>query len=159
MSSARMFVVCRCLSCLCASIVFNAVDEQTMNTSKSSAIVNQVLSPVQAFIERQQAELAAKDANEQRNKDELRQQAKNDLERWYRERNMSMECKRRTMKADEDILRSNALETSDKTSCDWAKVIRFLDFNSGTQLSKTKRDLTRMKACMIHAKRDRDGRS
>lgn len=128
------------------------LSSNTESTSKSS----ESLSPLQAFNQRRQEEIAVKDAEENRRKDELRQQAKRDLERWYQDRKMTMERKRETIQQEEDALRTNALQKSDKESCDWAKVIRFLEFSPGSQLSKSKRDITRMKSCIIHAKRDKD---
>ena len=64
-----------------------------------------------------------------------------------------MNEKRQQMKSEEDTLRTWSLEKSDKGQCDWAKLIRLLEFGPGTQLSKSKRDLTRMKAAIINAKR------
>ena len=125
-----------------------------MPSSKSS----ETPSPLQAFNQRRQEEISAKDTEENRQKDELRQQAKRDLERWYQDRKMTMERKRETMKQEEDALRTTALQKSDKESCDWAKVIRFLDLSPGSQLSKSKRDVTRMKSCIVHAKRDKDSK-
>ncbi|CAF5136058.1 unnamed protein product [Rotaria magnacalcarata] len=58
----------------------------------------------------------------------------------------------------EDELRTVASQKSDKNQCDWAKLIRFLELNPGTQLSKAKRDLSRMKTSIINAKRDNDKR-
>jgi hypothetical protein len=116
------------------------------------------LSPLQAFNVRRQKEIAEKDTEEQRKIEELRQQAKQDIERWYHDRQTRMEQKRQTIKQDEEVLRTKSLEKSDKETCDWGKVVRFLEFAQGAQLSKSKRDLNRMKSCMIHATRDKDGR-
>jgi len=69
-----------------------------------------------------------------------------------------MEQKRHSIKQDENLITTKSLEKSDKNTCDWSKVIRFLDFSQGTQLTKQKRDLNRMRAVIIQAKRDKDGR-
>ena len=114
------------------------------------------LSPLQTFHNRRQQEIAEKDEEEKQKIEELRQQAKDDIKRWYQERRMRMEQKRQTMKHDEDELRSKALEKSNTDSCDWSKVMRFLEFSPGSQLSKSRRDLSRMKSSMINAKRDKD---
>lgn len=91
--------------------------------------------------------------------EQLRQQGKKDLECWYEERRVSMERKRQSMKQEETATITQALEKSDKNTCDWAKVIRFLDFSQGTQLTKQKRDINRMRAVIIQAKRDKDGQN
>ena len=111
---------------------------------------------MQAFQARRQQEIAEKDAEEKLKIDEIRQQAKADLERWYKERQMQLERNRQTMKQDEDALRTSALEKSDRGSCDWSKIVCLLDFSPGTQMSKGKRDVTRMKSCLMQAKRDRE---
>lgn len=114
------------------------------------------LSALEAFNQRRQQEIAELDANEKQKIDELRQQGKKDLERWYEERRRQMEQKRQSMQQEQDTSLNEALKKSDKQSCDWAKVIRFLDFSQGTQLTKQKRDLNRMRAVIIQAKHDRD---
>ncbi len=116
------------------------------------------LSPVQAFHIRRQQEIAEIDAKEKQKIEELRQQGKKELERWYEDRRVRMEQKRQSIKNDEDVTVTQALEKSDKNTCDWAKVIRFLDFSQGTQVTKQKRDINRMRAVIIQAKRDRDGK-
>ena len=118
--------------------------------------IQDTVNPVQAFQARRQQEIAEKDADEKLKNDEIRQSAKADLERWYKERQMQMERNRQTMKQDEDALRTSALEKSDRGACDWGKIVRFLDFSPGTQMSKGKRDITRMKTCLMQAKRDRE---
>jgi hypothetical protein len=90
--------------------------------------------------------------------EELRKQGKIELERWYEDRRRNMEQKRQSMKQAQADSLSKALEKSDKETCDWAKVIRFLDFSQGTQLTKQKRDINRMRAVIIQAKRDKDVR-
>ncbi len=116
------------------------------------------LSPVQAFHIRRQQEIAEIDAKEKQKIEELRQQGKKELERWYEDRRVRMEQKRQSIKNDEGVTVTQALEKSDKNTCDWAKVIRFLDFSQGTQVTKQKRDINRMRAVIIQAKRDRDGK-
>ncbi len=115
-------------------------------------------SPLQAVIKKREEEIAAKDAEENRKIEELRQQAKTDLERWYKDRERQLEENRQTMKNNENDLRSKSLEKSSKELCDWSKVIRFLEFTDGTQVSKAKRDVTRMKSCMLTAKRINDNK-
>jgi len=116
------------------------------------------LSPVQAFHIRRQQEIAEMDAKEKQKIEELRQQGKKELERWYEDRRVRMEQKRQSIKNEEGVTVTQALEKSDKNTCDWAKVIRFLDFSQGTQLTKHKRDLNRMRAVIVQAKRDKDGK-
>ena len=116
-------------------------------------------SPLQAFNARRQQQIAEKDAEEQRKIDELRKQAKNDLDRWYQDRHMHMEQQRQTIKTEEEVFRTKALEQSDRNSCDWSKVIRLLDFSQGSQLSKSKRDLNRMKSTIMRATRDKINRT
>lgn len=116
-------------------------------------------SPLEEFNRRREQEIAEMDRIEKEKIEQLRQQGKKDLERWYEERRISMERKRQSMKSEETVAISEALEKSDKDSCDWAKVIRFLDFSQGTQLTKQKRDINRMRAVIIQAKRDKDGKN
>lgn len=123
------------------------------SSTSAHEVTKENLSALQVINKRCEQELAVRVAEETRRKDDLRQQAKADLDRWYGERKRQMEQKRETMKHDEDALRTSSLEKSTKESCDWAKVIRLLDFSPGTQLSKSKRDVTRMKSCIIDAKR------
>ncbi len=114
---------------------------------------NEELSPLHAINKKREQEIAAKDAEENTKIEQLRQQAKTDLERWYNERQRQMEQKRQIMKNEENELNARASEKSSKESCDWSKVIRLADFTDGTQLSKSKRDLTRMKSCIFTARR------
>ena len=123
------------------------------SSTSSHEVTRENLTALQLVTKRREEELATKDAEEHRRKEELRQQAKADLERWYGERKRLMNQQRETMKHDEEVLRTSSLEKSTKESCDWGKVIRMLDFSPGTQLSKSKRDVTRMKACIVNAKR------
>jgi hypothetical protein len=90
--------------------------------------------------------------------EELRKQGKAELERWYEDRRRNMEQKRQSMKEAQDESINQALEKSDKQTCDWAKVIRLLDFSQGTQLTKQKRDINRMRAVIVQAKRDKEAR-
>ena len=131
-----------------------AANTNQLNLTEISSTEN--LSSLQIFNSRRQEEIAKKDVEEKQKIEELRQKAKDDIERWYQDRRMRMEQKRQTMKRDEDYLRLKALEKSDKDSCDWAKVIRLLEFSQGSQLSKSRRDLNRMKSSMINAKRHKD---
>lgn len=114
------------------------------------------LSALNEFNARRQQEIADMEVVEKQKIEELRQQAKKDLERWYEERRAEMEQKRRTMREEQDDSLTQALQKSDKQSCDWAKVIRLLDFSQGTQITKQKRDINRMRAVIVQAKRDRD---
>lgn len=114
------------------------------------------LSALEEFNQRLQQEIAEFDVLEKQKIEELRQQGKRDLERWYEDRRLQMEQKRQAMKSEQDSSLNEALKKSDKQSCDWGKVIRFLDFSQGTQLTKQKRDLNRMRAVIVQAKRDRD---
>lgn len=129
----------------------------TNNTQSSYADVSfsTTPSPMEAFNTRRQQQLAEKDAEEKRKIDELRQQGKADLERWYQDRRMSMEQKRQSMKNEEEAFRSKALEKSDSQSCDWSKVVRLIDFTSGQQVSKGKRDVNRMKSVLLHSSRQK----
>jgi len=133
------------------------------SASPSPTNINQfnstdALSPVQAFHIRRQQEIAEMDAKEKQKIEELRQQGKKELERWYEDRRVRMEQKRQSIKNEEGVTVTQALQKSDKNTCDWAKVIRFLDFSQGTQITKQKRDINRMRAVIIQAKRDRDSK-
>jgi hypothetical protein len=64
-----------------------------------------------------------------------------------------MEQKFRRNKSEENDLNKKMLEKSSKQSCDWSKVIRLIDFTDGKQLTRSKRDLTRMKESIFNAKR------
>ena len=66
--------------------------------------VNEELSPLYAINKKREQEIAAKDAEENAKIEQLRQQAKADLERWYNERQRQMETKRQTMKNEENDL-------------------------------------------------------
>ncbi|CAF3685699.1 unnamed protein product [Rotaria sp. Silwood1] len=131
------------------------VDTDIFTTGISS---EENLSALEAFNKRRQQEINEKDEEERKKIDTLRQQAKNDLERWYQERKLHMEKNRLTIQNAEDDLRTKSLEKSDKNICDWGKVLRFIEVNQGTQLSKGKRDLSRMKACIFQAKRENEKR-
>jgi len=117
---------------------------------------NEKLSPLEVINKKREEEIAAKDAEENRKIEELRQQAKKDLENWYNERQRQMDKKLQTMKNEDNDLYIKALEKSSKESCDWSKVIRLLDFTDGKQSTRSNRDLTRMKECMFNAKRIND---
>lgn len=114
---------------------------------------NEEYSPLYAINKKREEEIAAKDVEENRKIEELRQQAKKDLENWYKDRERKTEQKIEAMKNEEHDFYSKLSETSSKESCDWSKVIRLLDFTDGKQLTISKRDLTRMKTCMFNAKR------
>jgi hypothetical protein len=131
----------------------NAVSSTSIDTNQPSSIENS--SPLQAYNVRRQQEIAEKDAEEHRKIEDLRQQAKHDLERWYQDRNVHMEHKRQAIKNEEDVFRTKALEQSDKNSCDWSKVVRLLEFSQASQVSKGKRDLNRMKTSILQATRDK----
>lgn len=113
------------------------------------------LSVLEAFNKRRQQEINEKGEEERQKIEALRQQGKRELDRWYQDRKTFMEQNRRVINNAEDELRTKALEKSDKDNCDWPKVIRFLEFSTGTQLSKAKRDLTRMKTSMLNARNDK----
>ncbi|CAF1033546.1 unnamed protein product, partial [Adineta ricciae] len=130
-----------------------SVPQQTAEQPSLGVFVMESVSPLQAITKKREEDIAVKDAEEKRKIDELRQQAKSDLERWYKDRQQQLEQHRQTTRTDEEDLRAKALEKSTKDTCDWSKVIRLLEFNDGTQLSKSKRDLTRMKSCMLIARR------
>jgi len=126
------------------------------NKSSFDMFSNEQYSPLQAIIKKREEEIAAKDVEEKKKIEKLRQEAKSDLENWYNDRQRQMEQKRQTMKKEENDMHTKALEKSSKEACDWSKVIRLLDFTDGTQLTKSKRDLTRMKTCIFNAKRIND---
>lgn len=133
-------------------------------TTTTTTIVNnefnstENLSRLQAFNARRQQEIAEMEVIEKQKIEELRQQGKKELERWYEDRRRQMEQKRQSMKQEQDVSLTKALEKSDKETCDWAKVIRFLEFSQGTQVTKQKRDINRMRAVIIQAKRDKEAR-
>lgn len=110
-------------------------------------------SPLQVFERKRQEEIAAKDAVEKTKIEELRKQAKADLENWENERRRQIEHKKKTMREEDTNLRAIDAGQSSAESCDWSKVIRLVDFTDGKQSSKSKRDLTRMKACILTARR------
>ena len=113
--------------------------------------------PLQEFNARRQQEIAEMEVIEKQKIEELRKQGKLELERWYEERRRNMEQKRQSMKQAQDESISQALEKSDKQTCDWGKVIRLLEFSQGTQLTKQKRDINRMRAVIVEAnKRNKD---
>jgi len=136
------------------------------NPVRSSTNINQIeisstenLSPLQEYTKRRQQEIAEMEIIEKQKIEELRQQGKKDLEHWYEERRIAMEQKRQTIKRDEGVRITQSLVKSDKNTCDWSKVIRLLEFSQGTQITKQKRDLNRMRTIMIvQAKRDKDNR-
>jgi len=136
--------------------VSSSTNAYQFNSMEISSSEN--LSRLKEFNIRRQQEIAEMDVIEQQKIEELRQQGKKDLERWYEDRRIRMEQKRQTIKQEDDVKLTQALQKSDKNTCDWAKVIRFLDFSQGTQITKQKRDLNRMRAVIIQAKRDKDGR-
>jgi hypothetical protein len=136
--------------------VSSSTNAYQFNSMEISSTEN--LSRLKEFNIRRQQEIAEMDVIEQQKIEELRQQGKKDLERWYEDRRIRMEQKRQTIKQEDDVKLTQALQKSDKDTCDWAKVIRFLDFSQGTQITKQKRDLNRMRAVIIQAKRDKDGR-
>lgn len=126
-------------------------------TAMNSSVPRDNLSALHAFNARRQEEIAEMDAIEKQKIDELRREAKKDLEEWYEERRTRMEQKRQSVRQEQDDSLTQALQKSDKKTCDWAKVIRLLDFSQGTQVTKQKRDINRMRAVIIQAKRDKDG--
>ncbi len=114
------------------------------------------ISPLQAILKKREEEIAAKDAEENRKIEALRQQAKTDLENWYNERRRQLEQKHQRTKSAEENFQSKNADDSSKESCDWSKVLRLLDFTDEKQTKKSSRDLTRMKACLFNAKRHSD---
>ncbi|CAF1095669.1 unnamed protein product, partial [Didymodactylos carnosus] len=102
--------------------------------------------------EKRRSEIAEKDAKEEKQINELKQQAKNDLNQWYNERKKRTDEKRKQIKNDEEILRAKAGEKSVKQSCDWEKVLQLVDFSPSSSITKSKRDLSRMKSIMLNAK-------
>ncbi|CAF1325627.1 unnamed protein product [Adineta ricciae] len=127
-------------------------------SSYSGVSFTETPSPIDEFNARRQQQLAEKDAAEKRKIDELRNQAKTDLDRWYRERQMHMEQKLQSMKDEEEAFRTKALQKSDNSSCDWAKVVRLLEFSQGAQVTKNKRDVNRMKSIILQATRHKVAR-
>lgn len=112
-----------------------------------------------AMIHKKIAEdLATKEAEENKRKESLRQQAKRELELWYTERERQMERNRTTMKDEEQLRLNAALEKSDNRVCDWQKVIRMLEFSGGTAV-KPRKDLSRMKAVLLNAARHSEKRN
>ena len=110
------------------------------------------LVPLHALEIRRQEEIAAKDVEERRQLDELRQQAKKDLEQWYTERQRQVEQSKRVAQQEEEALRGKALKKSSKGSCDWSEVIKLLDLSSSQSVNTSKRDMSRMKSAIINAK-------
>ncbi|CAF1241543.1 unnamed protein product [Rotaria magnacalcarata] len=135
-----------------------ATPSMSINMFTTGTTSQENLSALEAFNRRRQQEIAEKDVEENSKIQELREQAKQDIERWYNNRKMKMKENRQMIDHAEDELRTVASQKSDKNQCDWAKLIRFLELNPGTQLSKAKRDLSRMKTSIINAKRDNDKR-
>jgi hypothetical protein len=64
-----------------------------------------------------------------------------------------LEQKLQRNKIEENDSNKKNLEKSTNQSCDWSKVIRLIDFTDGKQLTRSKRDLTRMKESIFNAKR------
>ena len=108
------------------------------------------------MLKKREEEIAAKDAEESRKVAILREQAKADLENWHNERQRQMEQKFRQNKQEDNDSNKKLLEKSSKQSCDWSKVVRLIDFTDGKQLTRSKRDVTRMKESIFNAKRISD---
>ena len=106
------------------------------------------------MLKKREEEIAVKDAEEAQKISILRDQAKTDLENWHRERVRQLEHKHSNLQSTQDHIEKNSpSETSSKPICDWSKVMRLIDLTDGKQMSKSKRDLTRMKECIFNAKR------
>ena len=64
-----------------------------------------------------------------------------------------MEQKIQRNRTEENDPNKRNSDSSSKQSCDWSKVVRLIDFTDGKQLTRSKRDLTRMKESIFNAKR------
>jgi len=64
-----------------------------------------------------------------------------------------MEQRRQMLNTNEHDLHMKSLENNSKILCNWSEVIHLINITDGKQSTKSKRDLTRMKACIFNAQR------
>lgn len=132
---------------------FPTTDKHAEVPMLNSSVGQTSFSTLDLINQRIREEWAAKEMEENRRREALREQARIDLQNWYKEREQQLTTKLQRIKTEEQTMLTDALEKSSKDSCDWSKVIRMLEFSPGTPLSKSKRDLSRIKEAMINASR------
>jgi len=98
--------------------------------------------------EQQKERLEKKDANEEQEKKKMRDQAKRDLDDWYKKRNEQLE---KTAKRNRSLEQESA---SDRESAapgqEWERVVKLCEFNP--KYSRATKDLTRFRSILVQMK-------
>jgi len=103
---------------------------------------------IQKWRELQKERLEKKDQHEENEKKKLREQAKRDLDEWYKNRNEHLE---KTMKRNRALEQDQANERdSTQPGQEWDRVTRLCDFNSKS--GRGTKDLSRLRGILLQMK-------
>jgi len=130
--------------------------ESTTTTSKPdiySAVIkadklSQESDKLKQWREEQKIMLSNKDAEEEKKKKELKEQARKELDDWYRNRKEQLDKLHLNNKQNENDEQSTA--NSNGGNNQWERIAKLVDFN--TKFNKNAKDVSRMKNILLQLK-------
>lgn len=130
----------------------NGVDSNNtgdVNTTSSSAVEPE---KIRKWREEQKKRLAEKDREEEHKKEELRQQARKELEDWFRQTEESIAKTKAAARQAEK--QTTALENGGvmEPGTEWERIAKLCDFNP--KVNKSGRDVSRMRSIYLHLKQN-----
>ncbi|GAB6023886.1 hypothetical protein CHUAL_008622 [Chamberlinius hualienensis] len=114
--------------------------------------VKEVPEKILKWKEEQEKMLAEKDAQEETKKEELRLNAKKELEEWYKHDQEQIEKTRaQNRNAEREyVMERDTAAAADADAQDWERIAKLCDFNP--KLSKNTKDVSRMRSIILQLK-------
>jgi hypothetical protein len=104
---------------------------------------------IKKWRENQKKQIAEKDAAEEKKKEELREQAKKELEQWHAQRKAQLEQRKKQNREREKEISLECAPTPDGAS-PWEKIAKMVD--GGSKTAKGTKDTSRMKSLILECK-------
>ncbi|XP_042889621.1 clathrin light chain-like isoform X3 [Penaeus japonicus] len=117
-------------------------------------VVREEPEKIKLWREQQRLRLEEKDAAENKNKEELKEKARKELEDWYKQHEEQVA---KTRQANRDACKSAEKELVAETTkmepgTEWERITKLCDFNPKT--SKSSRDISRMRSIILQVKQN-----
>ncbi|XP_058129478.1 clathrin light chain isoform X9 [Anopheles ziemanni] len=105
---------------------------------------------IRKWREEQKTRLEEKDCEEERKKDELREQARKELEDWYKHHEEAIS---KTKAANRNAEKQFVAETDEiEPGTEWERIAKLCDFNPKT--NKSSKDISRMRSIILQLKQN-----
>lgn len=125
-------------------------DEVAQARSPVPPVIREEPEKIKLWREQQRLRLEEKDAAENKNKEELKEKARKELEDWYKQHEEQVAKTRQANRSAEKELVAETGKMEPGT--EWERITKLCDFNPKT--SKSSRDISRMRSIILQVKQN-----